>query len=146
MESYRTLFTSLWAASDARLLTSMNMNGPSSMYQFLSAVIDCIVLASIRLNRKYASDETGNPGQVLAAEELSRVWADGILPEGSRLVRMDRSMMGEMRIESTKEVGMVAKALSRLAQEADGTLSSPLRISVLFTEYAFEHRSPRFSD
>lgn len=117
LESYRKLFTSVWAASHSRLLNSNNTSGPSSTYHFLSALIDCLVLSTIRLNRVSPDD-----AKTLAVEEITRIWNDGVLVEAGKMVRMDRSMMGEMRIESVREAGMVGKAMSRLAKENGGEL------------------------
>jgi hypothetical protein len=119
--AYRALFTSLWGAADAKLLTSTSSAaGPSSMFQFLTAAIDCIVFLSIKAWKSATEDSGRNDVKALVADETQRVWSEGILVEASKLARMDRSMFAEKRLESTREALALSKALSRLATESNG--------------------------
>jgi hypothetical protein len=94
-------------------------SGPSPVFQFLTATIDCIVFLSLRAWRN--ADEADKEGFLsITTEELSRVWVDGVLPETGKLTRMDRSMFAEQRLESTREAVALSKGLSRLAQESSG--------------------------
>jgi hypothetical protein len=117
---YRRFFTSLWAAFDSKLLPSTPAGtGPSPMYQFLTAAIDCVVFLSVRAWRN-GSDADKPEFQSITTEEIARVWSDGILTETARLTRMDRSMFAEKRLESTREAVALSKGVSRLAQESTG--------------------------
>lgn len=127
--AYNALFTSLWAAADAKLLSSTPAgSGASPMFQFLSATIDCIVFLSLRAWRN-AKDDERDDFLNITADEVARVWADGILPETGKLTRMDRSMFAEQRLESTREAVALSKGLSRLAQEASGRLIHVLNVA-----------------
>ena len=118
---YRTFFNSLWAASDAKLLSNNVLsNYGSARFVFMTTVIDCIVFLTVRSWRNLA--ESDRPECIsFAADEVEKLWTDEILPEASRLVRMDKSMMAEERLESVKATLSLSKGLSRVAKESRGT-------------------------
>lgn len=116
--SLSKLFNSLWAAIDARLLASQSIgNTAAPILDGLNAIVDSLVYLVVKTTRVAGTvDEDVHEIQSWAVQEYRRIWADGIIPELSKLVRMDRSMMGEKRTPAGRAATAAAQALGRLAE------------------------------
>lgn len=106
------LFASLWAPIDAKLLSSHSLGSSAApILDALTAIIDSLVYLGVKAARA-SSPEQFNPWIV---QEYRRIWVDGVLPELTKLVRADRSVMGEKRTPGGRAALAAGQALARLS-------------------------------
>lgn len=110
-DALERLFTSLWAPVYARLLSSHSLGGNNApILDALTAIIDSLIYLGVKAARASSEEHLGS----WIVQEYRRIWADGVLPELTKLGRADRSMMGEKRTPGGKSALAAGQALARL--------------------------------
>ncbi|KAK4688698.1 E3 ubiquitin-protein ligase listerin, partial [Tremellales sp. Uapishka_1] len=105
----QNLYSHLWSALDARLLSTHSLPGSVSVFQvFLQSTIDCTTLL---VGRSWSAEDAKGTAEWLVRDQLGRrIWGDGVLAMGRKSLRKAQQVKGAPELEAA----MFGQALARV--------------------------------